>query len=325
MAPRPRHGIAAIAALGVAALVSLWPARARAQACCTATASDEFAVVARCHDAVLAAQIGYERALGSFDSGARYRALDGSVVGAAQLVLGAGARLYPRSLQIGGSLPILLQHRHLQGLDSSTAAGTGDATLALRWTAITDRIEPASWSEPTTLLPYVDLIAGSRIPTGRAPEDSRTSSGVDATGTGAWTPFVGVKLSKFLSMSNVIAVDVRYAHPMSRDVRAPTGTKSLEPGDEVTLKGSWLHLHGLLWNAGLFVDLQLAGSRSEDGELVADSDARRLRFGGHVGHVFDYPNWEISAGVASDAFWSGPSKNVPYAGPSASLTVTRHF
>ncbi len=312
-------------AIAAFACTTLLSGRASAQACCTATAADEFAVVPRCHDAVFAAQLSYERALGSFDAQSRYRPLGDSSVGTASLTLGGGVRLVPRALQLGASLPIVLSHRRLEGLDSDLAAGTGDANVALRFTAVTDRIEPASLDDPSTLLPYVDLIAGTRLPTGRAPEHAELASGADATGTGAWTPFAGVKLSKFLSMSNVVALDLRYAHPLSRDVAAPGGQRRVGGGEEITLRGSWLHLHDLFWNFGLFTEWTWTAPRSEDGDRVPDSDARRARIGGHVGHMIVYPNLELTLSVAADAFFDGPSKNVPYAGPAAGITLTRHL
>jgi hypothetical protein len=296
-----------------------------AQACCTATGSEEFGVVSRCSTAVIAAQLSVMHALGSFDASSRYRPING-VVDDGALVLGAGARLWPSSLQLYGSIPLRLQRRDFRGLSPSTAAGVGDATLALRFTAFSDRLEPFS-SDPSSWLPYIDLYAGARIPTGRPPEESEEASGADVTGDGSWTPFAGVKVAKYFSIHHVLQLQAQYGLRLARSVPAgPGGEKaSFDAGDVLSLRAGWLYLHDLYLSGGSFAELELAGSAEQGGRHVADSDARRIRFGAHVSWVFHYPIWEAMLSASSDAFWHGASKNVPFAGPTVGLTLSRHF
>jgi hypothetical protein len=316
---------ASIAAASVALLALCSNKRAAAQACCSTTGSEEFGVVNRCSTALVAAQISASHALGSYDARGRYLAIDGAVDDGV-LALGAGARLWPSSLQIHGSVPFRLQRRELSGLSPSTAGGIGDASLALRWTALSDPIGAVS-SEPSSWVPFLDLYAGARLPTGRPPEDSEEPSGADVTGDGAFAPFAGAKISKFFGMHHVLLLQALYTARLARDVAAGPGggQSSFDAGDVVTLRTGWLYLHDIYLSGGPFVELELAGAAEQDGRRVADSEARRLRFGGHVSWLFDYPSWEGIVSVSSDAFWDGTSKNVPFAGPAVGLTISRHF
>jgi hypothetical protein len=314
-----RVGVA-ILALGLSSAT-----RAAAQACCTATGSEEFGVVSRCSSAVIAAQLAAEHALGSFDAAGRHRSIAASVDDVV-LVLGAGVRLWPRALQIHGSVPFRLQRRDFPGLEPKTAAGLGDLALALRWTAISDLLEPLS-ADPATWLPYLDFHAGSRVPTGRPPEDSEEPSGADVTGDGTWSPFAGVKVSKFFGIHHAAQLQAGYTARLARDVPAGPGggAASFDAGDVITLRAAWLYLHDLTFSGGPFVQLELTGPAEQDGQRIAGSDARRLRFGAHLSWVLEYPIWEAMLSASTDAFWDGAAKNVPFAGPAVGVSLSRHF
>jgi hypothetical protein len=144
-------------------------------------------------------------------------------------------------------------------------------------------------------------------------------------GTGAWTPFGGITVSKFFGMSHVPKLTLRYAHPLARQVDVAGDNREIQPGEELLLRASHLYLHDLRWSLGVFAEVVFTRALRENGTRVSESDARRVRFGGHLAWVFDYPNWELSLGAASDPLFDGVSKNVPYAGPVAALTLTRQF
>ena len=64
-----------------ALLAAVAPGSARAQSCCSTTGGDEFGVVPECNYAVVASQLSYEHAIGSFGSDARYRSLSNASSG----------------------------------------------------------------------------------------------------------------------------------------------------------------------------------------------------------------------------------------------------
>ena len=53
--------------IGLFLLCAGWSSSALSQACCTATGSQDFAVVGRCQQAVIAVQTSAERTMGSTD------------------------------------------------------------------------------------------------------------------------------------------------------------------------------------------------------------------------------------------------------------------
>ncbi|QDG49815.1 hypothetical protein FIV42_03390 [Persicimonas caeni] len=310
--------------VGLTALAS--PALASAQACCTATGAGEFSVVGRCQDSVLATQLTYQRGAGSFSDDGDYRSLDHAQVNDLIVSVGGGFRPFHQRLQVYGSVPLRLQHRSFEATGSDLRLGPGDAAAAVRWTALQDSMGEISLDAPKSLVPFLDLYAGLKVPTGRAPEDTVATTGADITGDGAWQLMTGAKVSKFLDTKHVLGAQASYSHRLARTIEKPDGgTTDFAPAGEVDLQVSYLHIHDLFWSWGLNSSFKFAGETVADGEPVPDSETRRLRFGGHITHGFEFPFWEATLSVSADAWWNGASSNVPFVGPAASLTLRRQF
>ncbi len=306
--------------LVVAAGLTAVPRPAASQSCCTTTGAADFAVVGRCQDAAIASQLSYERAVGSFDDTGAYRTFDDSDVNDLVLALGGGVRTPYRPLQLYGSVPLRLQLRSLTGVESESEMGVGDASINLRWTPLEDPGHGMFLPRPNAMRPYIDVIAGVVLPTGRAPEESATLSGADVTGTGAWQLVAGLGITKFITQREVLRLQGTYGHAFAREIPGPFGTtREFARGDEIDLRLQWLHIQSLWWSFGLFADLRFTLDSEQDGELIANSDRRRLRFGAHVTWAFDLPLWETTLSVAADPWWNDGGSNVPFAGPTLSL------
>lgn len=302
------------------------PALASAQACCTATGAGEFAVVGRCQSAVIATQLTYQHGLGTYTDRGDYRGIDHAQVDDVTLSLGGGFRPFHPQWQVYGSVPLRLQYRAFDAAGSDLRLGPGDAAAGVRWTALQDAMGGLALSDPSTLTPFLDLYATLKTPTGRAPEDTEVTTGADITGDGAWQLAAGAKLSKFLTPNHVVGLQGTYSHLFARTIEKANGqTTDYAPGAEVDLTATYLHIHDLFWSWGLNSSLKFAGETVADGKTVPDSQTRRLRFGGHVTHGFDFPKWEATLSVTVDAWWDGASANLPFVGPAASLAIRRQW
>jgi hypothetical protein len=322
------RGPAGPIAVAIAALIACVaaPTIAWSQACCTATGAGEFAVVGRCHSAVIATELSLQRGLGTFTDRGEYRGLNHAEVDDVVLSLGGGFRPFGPNWQVYGSVPTRLQYRAFDGLDSELHAGLGDAAAGVRWTALHDGMQGIQLDEPGTLVPFVDLYATVKAPTGRAPEDTSSLIGADITGDGAWQLGAGVKLSKFLTPRHVLGVTASYGHSLERTVDKGGGdTTRYAPGDELDLKVTYLNIHDLFWSWGLSAGVNTTGKAYADGEAVAHSHTRRLQFGAHLTHGFSFPYWEASVAVVADAWWDDASTNLPFVGPAVTLTLRRQF
>jgi hypothetical protein len=292
--------VRAAAALAVALLAA--PGAAFAQACCGSTGSDDLAILSGCEQAVVAARVGWEGGFGSFDAQGRYAPYDEYAAHDVVWTLGAGTRLPVPSLQIHGSLPVRLQYRRAGGA-GDTAAGLGDAAVAARWTA----------------LPALDLEAGLRLPTGRAPEDATSPLAADATGAGAWAWIAAIRLKKRFVPAHGAFVDARFERAFERDV----GPVRYAPGDALGVTAGWLYVHDLVWSGGVTAGALWHGAASEDGRPVPDGEGHRLRLGAHVTRVLAAPHWDATLNLGVDPWWRDGGANVPVAGPSLALTVRR--
>ncbi len=315
-----------VCALLFGALALAVPALASAQACCTATGAGEFAVVGRCQDSVIATQLTYQHGLGTYSDQGDYRSLDHAQVDDMTLSLGGGFRPFHKRFQVYGSVPLRLQYRAFDAAGSDLRLGPGDAGAGARWTALQDRMGGMSWDDAGSFIPFLDVYAGVKMPTGRAPEDTVLTTGADITGDGAWQLMAGAKVSKFLDAHHVIGLQASYSHPLARTIdKAGGGKTDYTAGRVADLQASYLHIHDLFWSWGFNSSLRFSQEAEADGQAVPDSETRRLRFGAHVTHGFDFPFWEATLSVAADAWWDGASTNLPFVGPAVSLALRRQF
>lgn len=301
------------------------PSIASAQACCTATGAGEFSVVGRCHEGVLATQVTYQRGSGSYADDGEYRSLDHAQVDDLIVSVGGGFRPFHKSLQLYGSVPLRVQHRAFDSTGSDVRLGPGDAAASIRWTALQDRMSGLSLGEPDSFIPFLDLYAGLKVPTGRAPEQTSVTTGADITGDGTWQLLGGAKVSKFVTPKHVVGLQATYSYGLARTIERASTTTEFAPAGEVDVQVSYLNIHDLFWSWGLNSSFRHAGKTYADGEPVPNSDMHRLRFGGHITHGFEFPFWEATLSVSADAWWDGASSNVPFVGPTASLTLRRQF
>lgn len=297
-------------------------APASAQPCCTATGATEVSVVGRCHQSVLASQLSYERGLAYYDADGE-RSFRDDAANDVILTVGGGTRLGWDRLQVHGGIPLRLQQRQ-SGTNSSTAWGIGDAAFELRFTPLYDAMGGIG-GEASSFLPFVDVFAGVKMPTGRAPEDARDSTLADVTSDGAWAATGGVRLTKFVTTSDIVSLQLDLVHAFARDIPTPTGELSLARGLQTGTRLGYTRLFNLFWSAGGHVDLRLRGPTALGDADVPDSESRRVMVGAHVTRVVAFPYWEVTLAAATDTLLPEVARNVLAAGPTASLTLRRTF
>jgi hypothetical protein len=284
---------------------------AGAQACCSSGTPTELAALASSDDAALLGQLGYEHAFGSANTDSRYHSLDGASANDGVLTLAGGIRLIPRDLQLGAIVPFRVQHRRLRGLGDATGAGVGDSTVALRYRLIESR----------RVVPAVDLVLGLRMPTGKAPEDADEATLADATGMGSWAPSIGAKLGFEITPLDTVFLRGDYALTTKRDV----GGRRFDPGDELHAEVAYVRGLSLTWFAGAALSVRFVGETTTDGTRDPDTDSRRTQLGAWLTWMWHSPTWDSTLAIFSDPYFSGPEKNVPFAGLSTTLNVRRLF
>jgi hypothetical protein len=180
--------------------------------------------------------------------------------------------------------------------------------------------------EPDSLIPLLDVYAGSKAPTGAGPGADRDPTQADVFGNGAWELTFGAKITKSLTLRHLLALRAQY------DVRFPTdrdqgaaGSVDFEPGNELGVRLEWLYAPTMFWSAGLFADLRAASAVAVDGVEVPDSNERLLSFGGQVTYALAYPEWDLTVGLNSDSFWDQGGVNVPFASFGASVGIRKTF
>ena len=308
---------------------ALWTQVAWAQSCCTAGNPTEFAVVGACQHAAVAAQLGYQGYRGGYGSGGAYSSLDKLKMGGqdATLLIGGGWRPLRSRVQIQGALPLRWQERSYEYLGSHSSTGVGDLSMGLRWSATEDTMSGAFSGEPGSWLPFVDVIAGLKMPTGRPTEDSKPDLAFsDVMGDGAWQMTAGLRVLKYVTTTSAVGVGVDYSHPFEHDKPDGSGgTLRVTKGDSVELRANVVHLQGRHWSFGAFGSYLIGANARENAKVVEDSAVRHLRVGASVTRVLSLPNWESTLGVALDPWWQDGGRNVPFVGPSLSLGVRRNF
>ncbi len=206
--------------------------------------------------------------------------------------------------------------------DSATAFGIGDAAVGLRWTALG---ASSGTFDPGGLFPTVDLIAGLKIPTGRAPEDSDEPTQADVTSDGSLSPSFGAKLTFQVTPLDSVYVRAEHALRLPRDVEVGTSTRRVDLGDETSAQLGYMRSLDMEWSVGGLFDARFTGATETDGVLAKNANERRLRAGAWVSWMFHWPTWDSTLAVLADPFWSEVEKNVQYAGLSTTLSVRRVF
>ena len=230
-------------------------------------------------------------------------------------------------VQIQAALPLRWQQRAYPTMASQSAVGVGDAAVALRWTALEDKMTGVLAGEPGMYLPFLDLAAGVKMPTGRATEDGNPDkAGADVTGDGAWQVTATVRVLKYVTRQHAFGIGADYSHQFDRSVPDGNGGKSkFAKGDSLEVRGTWLQLHGMYWSWGAFASYLMGADAHQAGVAVPDSAVRHFRVGANVTRVLSLPAWETTLGVALDPWWQDGARNVPYVGPSVSLSLRRNF
>jgi hypothetical protein len=309
----------------VLALACSPTARAAAQACCTPSAGGELGVVAPGRRAVITFETLYEEGFGSAGADGRFRTLSGTHAADLVLSLAGGVRFGPEDrLQVHGAVPLRVQTRRLSG-ERSTRAFPGDVSLGARVTVLYDTEEGIEGGRPETFRPTLDVMALALAPSGRPPEEGTDQTGADVTGIGSWALLGGIRLSKFLTVRDVIVLGAVAGWRFGRDLPERLPADRYTPGVDASFRLAWAHVIRHWLHAGAFTSFRLGGTAREDGREIPNSSTHRLRFGGFVTWSFAMPEWELTAALASDGFFPGAARNVPFVGIAASLAVTRSF
>lgn len=306
-------------------LAAFWSFDASAQACCTATGAGEFGVVGRCHQSVLAAQLGYEPILGTYDSRRNFNTFEGANLQDLLVTIGGGTRFGTERFQLHGSLPLRLQYRQFSGLEGATGWGVGDATLGARWLFLQDMMSGIFPGIRDTYYPFLEGYLNLRIPSGRSPEAANDPIGADVTGTGHWGAVAGLKVVKFLTYQHVLGAYVDGAYTLGRSIDRGRGSVDYRPGVEVSSGLTYQHIPTLRWSWGVMGGVRFQGRAVQDGEALLESSTQRLLFGAHVTRSIVYPFWEVSLSASNDAWGDLGGKNLPFVGPNVALVVQRNF
>ncbi len=223
-------------------------------------------------------------------------------------------------------MPLKLQYRRLPGLDAETRAGVSDLALGLRVIALDDEQSVLDLGRPGTLLPFVEPFMGVRLPSGRSPDDSETTTQADVTGDGYWLAHAGLTLSKFVTPRNAVSLSLSYGHRFARRLELPNGERqTVTPGAELDARVAFFRAFDLFWSASLFVSWRSTATPERDGLEQTDGGTRRVRFGAAGLHYLSYPSWRLQAAVAYDPPLNGFARNVPFAGSSLTLGLQRNF
>ena len=300
-------------------------ARATAQACCGANSITDFGVVAPHAQATLASAFSLQQGFGSYSPGGEFSAARRLSDRNISLRLGGGVRLGWNRLQLHGSVPISLQQR-ASGDDSRSAWGLGDLSAVLRLTLMKPVLDGIFLDRPQSFIPLWDLFVGVKAPTGKGPARDQDPSLVDVFGNGAWELSLGTKVTKSVTATHLLGLkaqyDLRFA--TERD-QGNAGQVDFKPGDQLSFRLEWIYAPNIFWSGAVFANLRLAKAVQIDGVTVPASDERLINAGVQVTYAFAYPDWDITFGVNSDAFWEQGGVNVPFAAFGGIVALRRTF
>ncbi|MCH2108457.1 MAG: hypothetical protein MK135_03960 [Polyangiaceae bacterium] len=296
--------------------------KALAQACCSGSAANQFGIVARGNRALVGLRVGEEFSFWSANTQGQLSAFRDATVLDSVFTLGGGVRLFSPRLQIQGSLPLRLQYRAL-GEEQEFALGFGDAFLNARWILFEDDteglIESGSW------VPFVEPFIGIGFPTGRPPAESRSPLLADVTGTGDWQLAFGLRTSRYLTEKDVLFANARWGHAFARQVVRLGEQERFRLGEELNFQLSYFHFFNLFWALGGSVDYRVLTEARADGQVVPNSQARRMSVGAQLSYFFRWPSWQLRFGGSFDPPIPGVQANLPYGGVSVGLSLERHF
>lgn len=298
---------------------------ARAQACCTATGAGEFAVVGRCHNSVLTAQLGYEPTLGTYDSQGRFNAFRGASLQDMLVSVGAGSRFGTERFQVYGSIPLRVQYRQFSGMDGSWGWGVGDGSLGVRWMFLEDMMSGIFAGDRDTYFPFLDGYLNLRIPSGRAPEVANDPVGADVTGRGHWSAVAGLKAVKFVTYKHVVGAYGEVGYSLGRPIERGQRTLDYRPGPEVATGVTYQYIRSVRWSWGAMAGIRFEGTAAEEGETIQGSSKRRLLLGAHFTRSLVFPFWEASISATNDAWGDFGGRNMPFVGPTIAISVQRNF
>jgi hypothetical protein len=254
---------ALIAALTVAATLSIAERRASAQACCIAPGAAGVTRLAPHETALAGMDARAQTTTGTFDAAGRYRtAPQGTRDIGLEQSLFATVRVLERG-QLSATVPFIQTVRSTEAL-TATGGGIGDVRGSVRWDlAFADDAWP--W-------PGLALIGGVSAPTGRPPERAGDALGAGATGTGTTQGWAGVALEQtsgpWLAGANATVTvrperdvgQIRVSSP-PRFAAGLVGARAWRSGHALSLAASW----------------EIEDRASGDGIVVPGSARRALR------------------------------------------------
>lgn len=177
-------------ALAALALLAL-PGGALAGACCVGSISSTPARVGECEHAVAALTASGEHSSGRWDRDGAVQ--DSSVTERALLATAAFGVRIDRQWQVGGTLPVRLNH-HESREQSGWGGGVGDARALVMWDPLEEK--PRLASLKATPVPIATL--GVRVPTGRDWTRSERALGEDVTGLQPAAVLAGIAVERTL-------------------------------------------------------------------------------------------------------------------------------
>lgn len=206
-------------------LLLLAPASAQAAACCVGSTSNFGGRLGPCEWAGGGVGLSGEAAFGHWSRAGSFKLMRADRSETARLTLGGMVR-FDRVAQMAVTVPFLLQHRRIAGVDD-LGGGPGD-------TVVTFRFEPMPERYGATAPPSVTFQLATSIPTGIPTE--AVDGTARATGSGYLTllPRVGLQRA-FLKGSLAVELEVGFSLP--------------RPGDEqVVLPGApWMAMASASW------------------------------------------------------------------------------
>ncbi len=200
------------------------PSSARAGACCVGSTTSEAGRLGPCEFFSAGIGTGVEARMGAWSRKGDFRV--GSDSRLTIRWTGSLAVRPSRTMQLGISLPVLLQGKRVGDLDG-VGGGPGDTTI---WTAL----EPFEDSPVPAAIPLPDFGLAVTLPTGIPVQASTAPVGAGATGTGHMvvTPSMRVGRSGF---KGSLYGGVSFALPLPR----PGSLVLPGAGWEVALAGAW--------------------------------------------------------------------------------------